>query len=253
MHFKLIMLLSAVALNVNAEPVSKFINAKNSGEYFEMQGATVISSELIPIEQLKKYQLKGSFKNPTGTPVTLLFGVVSFDANKKEINVISVSAIKGTDTVLAENCSPEDKIIKVNDASAWKNNGASTVVFETDRELKDLPNYNCAISSIEAITRKGEIWEIRLKEACGRDYQAGVSVRQHYNGNTFVYTVISKLEPNSGWTNFEGTIKPSSKEIMSPSNIEYLRRGSAFVKIVIIGAPSNKLWFKNIDFTSLNN
>ena len=57
MHFKLIMLLSAVALNVNAEPVSKFVNAKNSGEYFEMQGATVLTSELIPVEQLKNYPI----------------------------------------------------------------------------------------------------------------------------------------------------------------------------------------------------
>jgi len=247
------MLLFAVALNVNAEPVSKFVNAKNSGEYFEMQGSAVLSSELIAIEQRGNYQISGSFKNPQGVPVTLLFGVASFDANKKEISVISVSAIKGTDTALAENCSPEDKIIKVKDASAWRTTGDSTVVFESDPELKDLPNHNYAKSHIESISRKGDIWEIKLKGPCGQDYQAGAAVRQHYDGNTYVYIVMSKLKPNSEWTKFEGTIKQSSKNITTPSNIEYLRLGTAFVKIFIAGAPSNKLLFKDIDFTLKNN
>jgi len=167
--------------------------------------------------------------------------------------VISVSAIKGTDTVLAEDCTPEDKIIKVKDASAWKTDGISNVAFETDPEFKDLPNYNYTISNIESISRQGNIWEIKLKEACGRDYLAGTAIRQHYNGNTFVYPVISKLAPNSEWIKLEGTIKQSSKKITPPYNIEYLRQGSAFVKITITAAPSNKLLFKDIDFTLKNN
>ena len=250
MGLKSVMLLFAVALSVNAEPVSKFVNAKNAGENFEMTGASVMSSDLIPIEKLKNYKISGSFKNTLGVPVTLLFGVASFDSNKKAISTVSVSAVSGTDTVLAEDCAPEDKIIKVKDASAWKTSGDSTVVFETDPELKDIPNHNFAMAHIESIIKNGDIWEIKLKGSCGQDYQAGTAVRQHYDGNTFVYVVISEIGANSEWTKIEGTIKKQkSKKITPPNNVEYLRFGTAFVKIFIEGSPSNKLLFKDIDLT----
>lgn len=250
MRTKLAMLVFTIALGVNAEPVFKFINAKNAGENFEMTGASVMSSDLIPVEQLKNYRISGSFKNPLGVPVKLLFGVASFDSNKKEISTVSVSAVGGTDTVLAGDCAPEDKIIKVKDASAWKTSGDSTVVFETDPELKDIPNHNFAKAHIESINKKGDIWEIKLKGSCGQDYQGGTAVRQHYDGNTYVYVVISEMAANSEWTKFEGTVKKqTSKKIAPPSNVEYLRFGTAFVKIYIGGSPSNKLLFKDIDFT----
>lgn len=251
MRFKLTILLLASALNMAAEPVTKFDNAKNAGECFEMQGATVFSSELIPVAQAKRYKLSGSFKNPLDVPVTLLFGITSFDVDKREIKVLSVSAVKGTDTVLAENCSPEDKIIKVKDASAWKTDCISSVVFETDPELKDLPNHNYTLSAIESINKKGDIWEIKLKSSCGRDYTEGTPVRQHSSGNTYVYTVISKMEPNGEWTKFEGIVNPSSKDSSSPFNVKNLRIGSAFIKITITCIPvqSCRLLFKDIDFS----
>lgn len=251
MRLYLISLFLIVVLTVNAEPIMKFSPIKSSGDSFEMQGTNALSNDFIPIDKTKKYQISGSFKNPLGEDVTLLFGVVPFDKNKKMIDVISVSAIEGTDTVLAEDCSPEDKIIRVKNASAWKvgdTSGTTYIVFETNPEFRDLPNNNYSLSDIESITQKGDIWEIKLKEACGRDYQEGTSVRQHYAGNTFLYTVIEKIIPNSEWKTVAGIINPSISRITPPFNTERLRHGTAFIKIAILGVPSNKLIFKDIEF-----
>lgn len=251
MRLYLISLFLIVVLTVNAEPIMKFSPVKSSGDSFEMQGTDVLSNDFIPIEKMKKYQISGSFKNPLGEDVTLLLGVVPFDKNKKAIHVISVSAIKGTDTVLAEDCSPEDKVIKVKNASAWEvgaTSGTTHIVFETNPEFRDLPNNNYSLSNIESITQKGDIWEIKLKEACGRDYQEGTSVRQHYAGNTYLYPVMEKITSNSEWKAVTGIINPSVNRITKPFNANILRHGTAFIKIIIIGQPSNKLIFKDIEF-----
>ena len=182
-------------------------------------------------------------------PLTLLLGIVSFDKNKKEITVISASPAKGTDTMLTENCTPEDNIIKVKDASTWKTTGSTYIAFETDPDLKDLPNYNYTFSEIESITQKNGYWEIKLKNLCGKDFQEGTKVRQHLNGNTYVYVVNTQILPGRDWQSAEGIINGVSDSSFTPFNIKNLRPGTAFVKIAIIGTPSNKFLFKNINFS----
>ncbi len=247
----IITMFAAAAVTVQAQAVTKFDHTEAKEDRTAMIGATAYSTDFIAVDPAKSYRVKGTFNNPGEVEVNLLFGVATYGKDQKMIDVLAVSPVKGTETVLTADVSPEDDTILVKDASAWQAKGISKVVFGAKPDMSDLPNFQLSISGIKGIEKQGDAWAIKFEGAVGRDYAKGTAVRQHFDGNTFIYSVNKQLPPNSGWQTFEGILQPVSADDFSPFNAKYMRRGTALVKIIATSIPGNKVEFKDITFEEI--
>lgn len=127
-------------------------------------------------------------------------GVSPYDAEGKQILSCHFSFVKGSETELAEPCKATDTVVKVKDASKWRNHKHFVIAFGAKDDKSDLPNRNVS-SGIQNIEKKDDIYEITLDKPIGKDYPAGTKVREHQMGG-YVYVKAGKI-PNE-WTKWAG-------------------------------------------------
>lgn len=186
---------------------------EGNGCFSRAGDSTVKSSEFIPIDPDKTYVLSGWMRSVGKGPSKLYFGLVPYDENKQWIERHHIEVIVGTETVLAEACGKGDMVVKIADGSKWKSIVHGRIAFEVDDsgEYADLPNRKVSSPGVTKTENKGDHWEIHLKNPCGQAYAAGVKVREHISGGTFMYHAASSKMVPAEWTLYSARLNGLSK------------------------------------------
>lgn len=227
-------------------------NPHSGKNCFKMTSQSISTSkELIPIDNIEQYKIRGCFKSEGLSTQRLLLGFVPYDENKKQIFCAQVNVVQSTETELLEECSAEDMVIKVKDGSKWLTDAESPkfIAFEVDTsgEYKDLPNSNLSSRGISAVDKKETFWEITLSKPCGRTFPAGTKIREHSEGNAYVYPLIaSNITPD--WTEYSGIIKSKAK---SGAATTQWWPGTKFVTVLVLTA-GGKVIFDDITLEKFN-
>ena len=193
----------------------------------------VFSVKPLPVHPDGKYQLTGTFRQ-TGKgmpPAKLYFGIAMYDGNGKWMNGFQSRPLEGTHTELAAPAKKGDRVLKLRDASAWKKQ-ASAIAFGAKADFSDLPNRNIS-PVITHIEKTADAWEVTLRHPLGKDYPAGMPVRQQ-SGPPYLYVRAGAPLDGEGKTFTSGTIGGPGL------GRDRLWKGTAGVKVVIFSAGGQK-------------
>ena len=169
----------------------------------------LLSKKTITIDPAKKYTLKMEVITGEGEkPNFFLSGLVPADKKGRALDALNLQTVNNSFTQITENAAKGDKIIKVKDASNWKNNPIWKIAYNAKEDFSDLPNRSILKSAIESITKDGDSWIITLKTPLSIDLPAGTNVRQHVSGGHY-YFISSFIKPNKN-QNFSKTITGKS-------------------------------------------
>ena len=109
--------------------------AKGSGEYR--------SAKTLALDAAANYRFSAEFRMKSGTPAKIAAGFIPLDENGTAIHPTAVNPIRGTETEVAESAPKGSRMIKVKDASHWKNNiSYGFIALNAKDGFSDLPNRN---------------------------------------------------------------------------------------------------------------
>jgi len=192
-------------------PITDVSTDAYSGAYsFKRDGyTTILSNNLIPIDELRNYQLEGWFKSIGTTNSILYFGFAPYDGNKEFISRNTVNPILGTETELYESILEGQNIVKINsckDASGnikWISNSLyEHMAFNIKDNYEDLPNRDLSNIDIIGVTDFGSYCEVKFKTSVGKSYPAGTRVREHAWSENYIYCGAGgAIIPNT-WTKY---------------------------------------------------
>ena len=182
----------------------------------------IISKKTYKIDPEKTYLLSGWFKSAGKQPGKLYFGFIPLNKKNRPVSSPSVMVRANTDTVLAADCKPEDKVIKIKNGAKWKIMKYGLIAFQTDPtgEYNDIPNLNTSPLGITKIEQQGNIWAVTLQKPCGQAFTKGTPVRQHRSGSSYQYCAAGNKKVPAEWTKYSATLKG----------------------IAVINMPNNKFW-----------
>lgn len=190
---------------------TKAVNAVESENALSCQGATdMISKEGIKIEPGKSYKISGSFKlAPDSKPSKFYLSLMPLDSKGQPISSESVGVIAGTETELAADCNPDDLVIKIKNGEKWKTDSYGRIAFNVDDTGKkaDLPNNELSGTGITKVEKKDDVFELTLKNKCGKKYPAGTKIREHKSGATYIYIGAMNKDVPAEWTEVSGVFK----------------------------------------------
>ncbi|MCF6174714.1 MAG: hypothetical protein L3J71_02990 [Victivallaceae bacterium] len=208
---------------------------QHSGEKcFETTGySQIVSKKSYKIDPAKTYVLSGWFKSVGKQPGRLYFGFMPLNKKNRAISSPSVMVEANTDTVLAEDCRPEDKVIKIKNGAKWKVLRYGLIAFKTDPtgEYSDIPNQNITPFGITSVEQQGDIWAVTLKNPCGKAFPEGTPVRQHRSGSSYQYCAAGSKKVPTEWTKYSATLKGIA--VINMPNNEFWP-GTEFVKILML-------------------
>ncbi len=189
----------------------------------------ITSKKLIPVETGKKYVLSGSFKSLGESLSKVYLGFLCYDKKKKAIQTYHSNVILDSGTELAQECKKGDKALVIKANNKWK--PGYYVAFDTKDDFSDLPNR--AISSkIAKVSTKDGNMELELSKPLHKAYPAGTKVRMHTSAcGSYVYTAICGAKIPKSAKTYSGTATLAKPGQMG---MQYLRPGTAFVKIIIL-------------------
>ncbi|QSH41293.1 hypothetical protein P0136_08785 [Lentisphaerota bacterium ZTH] len=236
-------------------PASSTINV-NQGDDNEMclkvtGPAKLISARAFPVNPNQEYELSGKFKSVGNHKGKLYFGLVCLDQTQRRIAPVNVYNIPGTETVLAAPCKKGDKVIKVKDASNWKQHKLASIAFDVDTsgQFSDLPNYNVTAHGIDKIEKKGDAWEITLQRPCNFAYPAGTKIREHRVGSSYMYCGANGVTMSGAWQEFKVKVRGI---MTSGSSAGQFWPGTKYVKVVVIanskGDKDSAILIDDIEF-----
>ena len=236
----------------NWENVQASTENLHSGKTCLKMGEQTVSTtkKLIPIDGQKQYKLSGWFKSAGTSTQVMLLGFVPYDVNKMRIYCPEINNVIGTETFLVESCKPEDTVLKIKDGSKWfpdDNQRGAYIAFDIDRDFKDLPNRNLSTRGIETIANKGSYWEVKLKNPCGRNFPANTAIREHADGNCYIYSAIIQ-NVNAEWKEYSGIVNQQVKAAGSAT--KYWWAGTKYVT-VLIEHVGDKVIFHDIKLEKL--
>lgn len=230
-------------------PKSAQVRADNAGVIDAKGRVILFSRDFITIDPARKYCLSGQFRAAPGTKSNrFYFGFEPFDANRKSIQPTMVGVVSGTETELAAPCKPEDRKIKVVDASMWLTGNKYCIAFNISSAGADLPNRKLSSIGIKALKAAGSAYEAELEKPCGISAASGTKIRLHQTGSTFIYPAAEYKESPAGWREFSGIINPET-ESGSPRNAWW--KGTKMCRVIVLANYGKKdsdaaLQFKNI-------
>ncbi len=227
--------------------------SKTGGNCFELTGQSAFASEFIPVDVTKKYKISGCVKNTGKEPCDFFLALAPFDKYKRPIKVEQIHIIYDSETVLAEACSAEDKILKVKDGSKWKSGGnlfLAACDVDDSGAYADLPHCTRTAGTVSSLQHKNGIWEVTLSGVCGKKFPAGTKVREHCYGDVYIYPVIIKgLKTGDGWKDFSGQVHDMAK---FGAVGEQFWPGTAFVKIGVLRISGSRILFDDISFERMD-
>jgi hypothetical protein len=202
----------------------------------------MFSKDSIKIEPGKSYKISGSFKiAPDSKPSKFYLGVMPLNDKGRQINSTQIGATDGTETELAADCNPEDKVIKIKNGEKWKDGKYNLIAFNIDDSGKkaDLPNTDLSSIGIAKVEKKDNAFEVTLNAKCGKKYAAGTKIRQHMSGATYIYLGAINKDVPADWAEFSKVFK---KESCWP--------GTCGVKIIVLanygGKPDQIMLMKDV-------
>jgi hypothetical protein len=175
--------------------------------------STMVSKAAIKLDPEKSYKISGFFKLAADSkPAKFYLGIMPLDDKARPISSASVGAIDGTDTELAADCNPEDMVVKIKNGEKWKPETYGMIAFSTDDSGKkaDLPNKELSGWNIVKIEKNGDVFDVMLKNKCGKKYPAGTKVREHKSGGTYIYLGAINKDVSADWAESSAAFKKAS-------------------------------------------
>ena len=204
--------------------------------------ATMISRQAVKLDPEKSYKISGSFKiAPDSKPAKFYLGIMPLNDKGQQVSSESVGAIAGTETELAADCNPDDTVIKIKNGEKWKPEKYGMIAFNADDSGKkaDLPNTELSGREIVKVEKNGEIYDVTLKNKCGKKYAAGTKIREHKSGGTYIYLGAVNKDVPADWAEFSAVFKKAN-----------LWPGVCGAKILILanfgGKPDQTMLIKDI-------
>lgn len=174
---------------------------------------TMISKAAIKLDPEKSYKISGSFKLAADSkPAKFYLGIMPLDNKDQPISSASVGALDSTDTELAADCNPEDMVVKIKNGEKWKPETYGMIAFNTDDSGKkdDLPNRELSGWNIVKIEKNGDVFDVTLKNKCGKKYPAGTKVREHKSGGTYIYLGAINKDVPADWAESSAVFKKTN-------------------------------------------
>ena len=217
----------------------KSVNIEN-GIRIDSQGRFVSldSKKRISVDLKKKYMISFEYRITPGAKSEgrFYFMPVCYDKNGRMITAACQNPLCKSDSELAAPAKKGDKVIKVKDASAW-NVKYANAAFNTKKDFSDLPNFD--FQPIASVKKNGEIWDVQLRKALGKDYAGGTPVRVQRDGMTHRYMVAFAV-PQANWVKFSRVIT-GSKPDGFPGYLSAWRPGTARASVRIFSAGKGNL------------
>ena len=142
-------------------------------------------NDFIEVDPKARYELSGFMMAEEGNGTGHL-GFRCFDKDKKVIESIHITTLKGTETKLREAATKGATVLKIENGKDWVFDEKWTpqfacVAFNVDDSgaFTDLPNRNLSPLGLKAIRQADGQWEVELANPLHADFAAGTKVRQH--------------------------------------------------------------------------
>ncbi len=172
----------------------------------------IIYKNAMKIDTLKAYAFSGMFKTGAGSaPVKCYFGLSPLNDKGEQIKTNQINFVKGTETELAAECSPDSTVLKIKNGANWKPDQHYCIAFEADDSgtYSDLPNSKLSSGGILKVEKKDADYEVTMKTPCRVKYPAGTKIRVQSAGPSAIYGGSAGKTVSSEWTEFKGLVKPA--------------------------------------------
>lgn len=198
-----------------------------SGEFaFCWRGqSSLIESDVITVDTGKVYELKGWFKIDGAPSGRVLYGLLPVHPESgRNLKGWNVFSLPGTQSELAEACVANDVVLKVKDASAWKEGPYAAAFGKGENE----PNFDVTAAGIVEVKPVGDCWQVKLQKPCGFAFPSGTSIVENRTdaGHWIAVTSVDvlagewmeirlKVKPKQWWAgvfNARAVIVPQRKE-----------------------------------------
>lgn len=222
---------------------------------FELKGAANYrSKDMFAVAPGKSYKVTGEFKAKDGTkPAILYFGIVPFNAQKRQIYSETVYVVKGTNTELASDVKVGDTVLKAKDCSKWRFKG-SVIAFNAKADFSDVPNSNLS-PVIKDIKKDGDVYTITLTRPIRKAYPKGTAIRQHRPAGTYQYCAAAGRRLTNQWTTFSAVMTgeaPKDGGLMSKK----WWHGTRNVRLLLLGNYGGNndsvLQFRNVKIEEIS-
>ncbi|MFA6103954.1 MAG: hypothetical protein WCV67_12880 [Victivallaceae bacterium] len=222
---------------------SAALTAAEAENALACKGVTALSSKTaVQIDPEKSYKLSGSFKlAPDSKPSKFYFGIMPLNDKGQLISSESVGAIADTETELAADCNPDDTVVKIKNGDKWKVGQFFMIAFKADDSGKkaDLPNTELSGWNVVKVEKNGDVFDLTLKNKCGKKYAAGTKIREHRCGGTYIYIGADNKDVTADWTESAAAFKKAD-----------LWPGTCGAKILILanygGKPDQVMMMKDV-------
>ncbi len=149
------------------------------------------------------YELSAHLRAAAGSLDGILLGLFLADARGREIKHWNVHALPGTRTELAAPCRPDDRVLRVRAASAWKPGSSFVAAFGAgENEL----TFDVTPPGIAAIRPDGAGWAVTLAQPCGIERPAGTPVAENMAGGNGLFFAVPAA--TGDWTEVAATVGP---------------------------------------------
>lgn len=240
-------LLAATVGSVFAEEITA---VKSSGDFMQAKKVTLAdgvftfkgkgtleSVAFIRVDPAKKYRISGEFRAKAGTgPARLYFGFEPCDAEGRRIRPQHIHKIPGSQTVTAADAKKGDKTLIVRRAAWNVKTPYSHVALHAEDDLRDLPNRDVVPVAPGGIQPEGDTLKITLDVPLRTDIPAGTKVRQHLDGDGYIYCA-GKSFLKDQWEGRSGIVSGFTKDTRSDKQFW---PGTVKVRILILVTGGNQ-------------
>lgn len=164
------------------------------------------------------------------TPFSI--GFYSLDKNNRVIQTSAVFFTAGSETEIAADVKEGDKVIKIKDGSKWKKNGYVAYDIDPTGKYRDLPCHTIINAVSVDVKKNGDVYEVVLPKPAGKNLSAGVAVRQHLSGWSFLTS--NSCKATADWQNVSWKVRPGEAKTNTRST--WLFGARKFVVVMVAPA-----------------
>ena len=193
-----------------------------------------MSMKQMEIDPAKTYRIEGEFRTAPGKTVKgkLSIGFYGLDKDGHVIQVTSVNAAAGSETELAAPVNAADTVLKIKDGSKWQNQGYVAYDVDPSGKQRDLPCKTVLNAITKTVKKNGAVYEVTLAQPAGKNLAAGVAVRQHLPGWSFLSS--ERVDITDGWRKISWTVKPGAEK--KNTRHQWLFGSKKFICVIVAPA-----------------
>lgn len=193
-----------------------------------------MSLKPMEIDPAKTYRIEGEFRAAPGKAVKGKFclGFYGMDKDGHVIQVSSVAVVEGSETELAAPVNAADTVLKIKDGSKWQNQGYVAYDVDPSGKQRDLPCKTVINAITREVKKNGDVYEVVLAQPAGKNLAAGVAVRQHLAGWSFLSS--SRMDITADWQKISWTVKPGAEK--KNTRRQWLFGSKKFICVIVAPA-----------------